>query len=792
MIFGHLLTSALRGLWRYRLPTALNLVALVLGLLGFLFVGSKIVEVRGADSLWPHADRIARLTQAQTPADTGIASPVTPAVSLELEKYLKAELPAIPAVARTRGMGTHPLLWNGKHAFTNIQAMDEDFSKIFVWPLREGNWSEALTHPRSIVLDPSVAQILFGAESPLGKTVTLNKTDLTVTGVLGEFPKQISLFDTNNGALVSRDVGDLLDYHKPDQPQNWLEAWTPTFVLLPPGWDAGQLSKALEGFGERHVPKELGAVHFGAVPLSQVIDLLENAFMHSNTTGVSFAAVLFFLGSLILLVACLNYANLAAAIGTARLREMALRKLLGERSLHILAQGMIESALLCCAAALLLLAILALAAPVLAGVPGMSDFRWLFRLAGFWRLAAIGMTTATVMGGLYPAILLARSQPLSIIKGGKEGSGSKRLFTALVALQFFAASFLLVAGLITHDQNSYMRSLYAPQNQDKVYSIRESEGRSLRAIRDSLAAVPGVLAVSGRTAPWPAQGGISLSRAREGSAHLQVFREGISQDFFTVIGSKFVAGRDFTPDRADDLAPPDDKKNGSIGTVVIDRSLAERLGWSPEAAIGQSLFEFGNGWTWQTTVIGVVEDRPIDHMSFDGSHGTIYQFEGDNVWFPLLRIARQNEADTAAAALAALNNLAPDRPIRLDSEESLYQGTDAQLNSIPQLFDWLTLFTFGIAIVGLAGMAMQVIGQRQHEIGIRKVLGAGDGTILRLLLTGFTRPVLIAALASWPFTYVVAKGYLSIFVKQERLTALPFIVSLGACLAVVASRRFAN
>jgi putative ABC transport system permease protein len=317
-----------------------------------------------------------------------------------------------------------------------------------------------------------------------------------------------------------------------------------------------------------------------------------------------------------------------------------------------------------------------------------------------------------------------------------------------------------------------------------VFVVRETEGRTFRAMHDSVASIPGVEAFSARAAPWPVQGTASISPARQGGARIQVFQDGVGPDYFATIGARLIAGRDFSPDHAEDLAPPDAKKNGAVSNVVIDRSLAGHYGWSPTAALGKTLFEFGSDWIWQMTVIGVVEDRPVASIRGEASSGAIYHFDGERVWFPILRISRDTAASTTEAALAALNALAPDQPTSLESEAAIYRDYDQDFATIGLLFDGLALFTFGIAVVGLIGMAMQTIGRRRHEIGIRKTLGASNRTILGLLLTSFTRPVLIASVAAWPVAYGAAQAYLSLFIKRESLSVSPFLISLAVTAGV--------
>jgi putative ABC transport system permease protein len=784
VIIGHLLTLAIRGLWRYRATTAMNLFALVLGLFAYLYAVGAAVQVRNADSLWPHADRIVQLTQQTTPRESGITSEVLPTVSHRAEQFLRADYPALAGISRMFMVGERALVHDNHYAFPQVIAVDEDFPRIFIWPLRRGDWATALARPDGVVLSPGIAQNLFGGEDPMGKTVSLKGRDLIVTGILDDFPAQISQFDMTDKILVGRDVGSFLDYHTQPKPEDWLETWTPTFVLLPAGLSLADFNHQLSDFGSRHVPADVARVQFGAIPLTAGVEVAVNSGLRTRTTGLTYTMLMLGLGLMVLSVACLNYANLTSAVAAARLREMGLRKLLGESWQHILCQGMIEAGILSFTALILLVCILFTLSPLTAHIPNMLNWQYVFQLRDFWGMAALGIAVAAISGGLYPAQLLARSDPLAITQGSKGNRRSSKLSAFLVALQFFAASILLIAGLVAWNQNEMMRQSFAPEKQDILLYVRTvPDGHRFREIHDHLSALNGVRGVSGRTVQWPEQAPVALSTAREGAMRMEVFQNGIGPDFFSVIGTRIIAGRDFSPDRADDVEPADAKKNMAISNAVIDHTLAEAQGWTPETAIGKTLYEFGPNWVWQVTVVGVVEDRPIN-LNTAGPRGTIYHFQGDNVWFPIIRIARENAAQTMAAIGGALNRLSPNKPIKLETEETLLASQSANIKSTAIFFGGLALFTFAIAVVGLAGMAFHVTGLRMREIGIRKTLGAGSWSIFWLLLLNFVRPVALATVLAWPFAYVAAQAYLALFVKRESLSAWPFLASLLVSLGV--------
>jgi putative ABC transport system permease protein len=784
VIIGHLLTLALRGLWRYRVTTGMNLFALILGLFAYLYAVGAAVQVRNADSLWPQADRIVQLTQQSTPRESGITSEVLPTVSHRAEAYLRSDYPTLAGVSRMFMVGERALLYGNRYAFPQVIAVDEDFTRIFIWPLRQGDWATSLSQPEGVVLSPEIAQALFGGENALGKSVSIKGRDLVVTGILDDFPAQISQFDPKDKILVSRTTGRFLDYHTSPKPEDWLEAWTPTFALLPPGLSLADFNRQLAGFGDRHVPADVARIRFAAIPLTAGVEVSVNSGLRNSSTGLTYTMLMLGLGLMVLSVACLNYANLTSAVAAARLREMGLRKLLGESGRHILYQGLIEAGILSACAVILLASILFALSPLTVQIPNMLNWRYVFQLPDFWWMVALGMSVATISGGLYPAQLLARSNPLSIIQGSRGNRRSNKLSTFLVALQFFAASILLIAGLVAWNQNKVMQQSFMLKQQDLLLFARTvPDGHRFRELHDHLSTVPGVRVVSGRTVQWPEQAPIAVGTAREGGRRMEVFQNGIGPGFFSTLGTRIIAGRDLSSDRADDMEPPDNKKNMTISNIVIDQTLAEMLGWTPEGAIGKILYEFGPNWVWQVTVVGVVADRPIN-MNTAGPRGTIYHFQGDNVWFPVIRIGRENAAQTMTAIGDALHKLSPDKPIKLEAEETLLASQSAGVKSTALFFGGLALFTFAIAVVGLAGMAFHVTGLRMQEIGIRKTLGANAWSVFWLLLLNFVRPIALATIMAWPFAYLAAQAYLALFVKREGLSAWPFLASLLVSLGV--------
>jgi putative ABC transport system permease protein len=258
----------------------------------------------------------------------------------------------------------------------------------------------------------------------------------------------------------------------------------------------------------------------------------------------------------------------------------------------------------------------------------------------------------------------------------------------------------------------------------------------------------------------------------------------VHHDFFSTLRIPLLAGRVFDREHATD----DASRNGTQSTanqinVVIDRAFAEQQGWlQPAEALGKTFYAFDADSPTSPpvprTVIGVVETRALTIMSPFGATATMYSLAPVVANSPIIRISTTDVAATLKQIESVWNRLVPSVALKMRFADELLNDNSRMFEMITTVFSGVATLALLISILGLIGMSMHVIGRRQHEIGVRKTLGASVRSIVQLLLTDFSKPVIVANLIAWPLAFIVMQFYLSVFTERTSLSMTPFIVSL--------------
>jgi putative ABC transport system permease protein len=556
------------------------------------------------------------------------------------------------------------------------------------------------------------------------------------------------------------------------------------------------LNERLRDFAERRMTPEqlkMATIEVGAVPLGGL--LVTN--LNSQLLGggaLSITTMLFGLGALVLLVACMNYANLATARAARRAREIGLRKVLGARRSQVMVQYLLESALLTAAALVIAIAAVALLAPVVHDAAGI-DMRVALGDSGFWAFSAALLAGVTLLGGAYPALVLSRVRPIEALRLGKVRVGPRFASTLLVGAQFAAASFLLIAVIIMSVQSAALMRTGGGSTRDQhlvLNNFRPVTGVDAELLRTELMRLPQVKGVTSMgSTPW--SDGVNLNlfaRTPEETTSAQTaYQNNVGYDFFSTLDIPVLAGRVFDRDHSDlpPNRPPDPNTPPPTQNLVIDRILARQLGFrSPAEAVDQTIYfpavlgERGQ----QFRVIGVVESRPLFLRGFGASSNAYSLRDGAGMQNVIVRLGVGDIAAGVAGVEEVWRRLAPQTPIQRSFMDELFQSTFETYQRVNQVVMGLAGVAFFISVIGLFGMAVQVAGRRRHEIGVRKSIGARKSQIVRMLLRDFSKPVLIANVIAWPLAYFAAHWYINLFIQRIGLTPLPFVASLAIVVVI--------
>ena len=800
-MLSHYLTSAYRNLAKSPLYTALNLIGLAIGLAACILILLFVQGEFSFDRWIPDSSRIYRVhSKFDIPGREPMISTEAPGPTLRAMKdyFPEVETGARIYVRRPR------VKRDDKVFFDRIYLVDPQFFDVFPVRFIEGGPDQALSDTSSVILSQSMAKKYFGDEAALGQTLSIDDNvrdrEFKVTGVIEDTPRASHL----QWDLIAR----FEEQEFKEQP--WVaEQWTSVnmsiYVKLKPGADADALAARLPEFEKKNIPDmsvggQTFAVHeFLTLSVMPVLDLhlhsVDQSQRHSRYGAVmTFAAVAF----LILVIACINFMNLATARASQRAREVAMRKVLGASRPELIAQFLGESVLVALASLVVAIALVELA------LPTYNDFLERELSIVFWGADSIlpwlfGLVVVVgVIGGLYPAVYLSRFMPAQVLKANKSSDtkGSPRLRSALVVIQFAISIALMICTAIVYGQYHYSQNKDLGFEKSDLVVVRglarHAAAQVSEVLKTEIAKLPDVIGVT-RSSDVP--GGLSENNipvqrpGEQASEPIVLGRIGVDWEFFDTYKIQLLAGRFLDERHTTDSATPDEPAEGGRAiSIVVNNKAVGRLGFeSPQAAIGQPLkmtniADLRSAYL-DARIVGVIRDfhyksireeiRPTlylrDKQSFGELSVRVAPGAGTKVMPELERIWK-----------AHVPTLPFNGEILADSLKELYRDEQARA----QMFGAFALLAVIIACLGLYGLASFTAARRTKEIGIRKVLGASDLDIVRLLVWQFSKPVLIANLVAWPIAAYLMQDWLRSFQFRIGLEPTTFFAAGGLALAI--------
>jgi putative ABC transport system permease protein len=662
-----------------------------------------------------------------------------------------------------------------------------------------------------VVLTETEARRLYGTDDIVGRThsfISRGKTrDMRITGILKDLPTNSHLKLTT----VAR-----IDYPQfnADTPQV-MECWGCqsgwVWTKLRSAEDAKAIQAALPAWEKRNIPDEnAGEARFNAgdeqdwhmVNLTDIHlgEAQDGAMTPGNDrrTIITFAVI----ALLILGMAVVNFTNLATARASQRAREVALRKVLGANRRQLIVQFIGESVLISIISMLIALALVELLLPAFAAfLKAEMEIGYLGTDGILLPVIALVLAVG-VLGGLYPAFFLSRFQPASVLKANKsssETSGTGRLRSMLVIGQFAVSIGLIICTAVIYAQTVYARTVDPGYKRDHILQVDELSRYQLlgkgEAIAEQAKRVPGVVAV-GRTTIGVATDNNSntgvMIPGRTEPVDIGIYN--VDEGFLAAMGLTMRAGRWFDESRPlDDMTlpyPTDPAAERALaargGTIVVNELAARRLGFNDPAQIVGRTFraaivdnEIG---LVPVTVAGVVKDarfrdikQPLDPIMFVNSNSghthMVVRFSGD----PQAARAGVERAWQTITREVPFNAEFSD-----DVIQELYEAEDARAKT----FAGFAILAVIVACLGLFGLAAFTAERRTKEIGIRKVLGARSGDIVRLLAWQFSKPVIVANLIAWPVAWWVMRDWLNGFDTRIDLGPTPFLLAGLLALAI--------
>jgi putative ABC transport system permease protein len=755
---------AFRNLRTQRVYALLNVVGLAVGMASFLLIASYVWHELHYDRFHANADRIYRVVTRvkASGSDDGIAR-----AGIEVGPLLKQTYPEVEESVRLKP--TVATLRLGKELVNekNVYFADPSVLTVFSHPLLLGN-TAALDQPNRVVLTKTLAEKYFPARNPLGKTLPLNGEAYVVTGVVADVPSNSDLPFT---ALLSWRATEA-------EREDWLEACY-TYLLFGDARQAAGFDKKLAQFARSYFGakiKALGAfdfsVHNEIQPLTAVhlledpdYETLDEDTPKGNRTSLLvFAAI----AGLLLLVACINYVNLYVAQSLQRQKEVGVRKTLGAGKTQLAAQFMAESALVMTLSLGLAVALVYAASPVFQQFTeksGVAFVRWSgeFVAAGLGLLVVVGLLTSS-----YPALYLARFDPVRVLKGPVGGSGKNLLRQSLVVVQFSIAIALTAGTFLIWQQMAFLRTQNPGFRREQVLVVHVPDEDGVRqkmtTFKRQLLADSRIGGVSTGHVPVNLEFKASFVKETNGQkTNLFINTALIDETYLDVLGLRLAAGRNFTGAA--------DREH----RVLINEAFVRWMGWEGNP-VGRKINPSSSD-SLTARVIGVVKNFHYQSLHHAIEPLLLY-YGGDRPVSLLVRVKPENLGVVRQAWAA----LVPDRPFEYTFLDDSYHRQYRQEEKLGTLIGWFSGLTIFIACLGLFGLVTFTAERRTKEIGIRKVLGASVAGIVALLSGDFLKLVFIAIAVASPLAWWAVNRWLQNF--AYKIDVGWWVFALAGLLAV--------
>jgi len=766
------LTIALRNLRKQKGYTFINIFGLAVGLACCLLISLYVQHERSYDRYHEKADRIYRLTTelgfSGTSAHFASASPV-------MAEVMRAEFPEVEQSVRVINGSKMVRVGDKQFKESRFYHADSTVFDVFSYTFIAGNAQTALDRPHTVVLTHSTAQKYFGDTDPLGKTLQVgDATEYTVTGVIEDLPTP-SHFQFDFLASMSS-VSKAKN-------SNWLGNLDfKTYLVLRPDASPEALEAKFPALLEQNVGatlNRLGALFRLELQPLTAIHLHSNLDYELEPNGnVSYVYIFSAVALFILLIACINFMNLATARSADRAKEIGIRKVLGAYRVQLIRQFLVEALLLATLAFGLALVLVWLVLPTFNQIVGRSlDFAGKGALlVGFAGITGI----VGLLAGSYPALFLAGFQPVVVLKGKfRTGMTGAVLRKGLVVTQFAISIMLIIGTLVVHQQLNYARSQQLGFDKDQVVVLPLYQAGAAMAQTDVFKAEvqrhPGVVHA---TAANNFPGGLIYDqvyypegKGLDESIHLWIYS--VDFDYLQTLGMKLVAGRDFSPEQRLDSS-----------SVILNETAMQLLGW--DTIEDKRFVEFEtndlDGNRRMLSVIGTVEDFHFESFRHDIRPLAIRVHPGHPRH--LLVRMRAGQSQEVLVFLQEKWEAATTAPFEytfLDQQFDQLYRADEDLGRIFGYFAGLAIF---IASLGLFGLTTFSVEQRTKEVGVRKVLGASVTNIVTLLSKDFLWLVALSTLIAIPVAYFAMNRWLESFAYRIMIGPSVLLLAVGIALLI--------
>ena len=762
---------AWRNLMKNKIFSFINIFGLATGMACSLLIFLFVKDETSYDRFNKDAGNIYRVVKDFVNDDgSRLPDATTPPA---LAPAIQSAIPEVKVVTRVfPNWGSNFLISYGEKKITEekLYRVDSSFFDVFTFPFIYGNAQNAFKEINSIVLTESASKRYFGNNNPIGKTLHVDELgDLAVTGVIEDVPSN-SHFHFDFLISTRKFDGNI--------EANWGFYNFYTYIKVKPGINSANLTKKIQAVYESGVTN--GKNIFYVQPLTD-IHLTSNLKWELEPNSDKLYVYVFTIIALfIIVIAGINYVNIATAKASVRAKEIGVRKVAGAYRSSLIKQFLLESVITCLIASLLAVVI----AQILLPVVNMLTLKQLTVIGNpavlmYMVLAALFLG---IVAGFFPAVYLSSFRPIIVLKGLRiNDKATLSLRKALVVVQFTISIVLIIGALVISQQMHFVQSAKLGLDKEQVIVVNNAgylSSADRRAFQNTVLQFPGVKKIASSDGVVGGQNWTTGLRFKESQNSQLVNFLSVGPDFLNVLGMEIKEGRGFSPKfPADSLTNgiPNGPLEQTIGSIVLNETAVKDMGVSNP--VGKKILWSNDGDTmYYVTVVGVLKD-----FHFTSLRNEIKPFAFVNIPRRVANFTIKLSTDNIRATLAQLQNTWKKFSSERTFEYTFLDDTYAKLyqseNRFQKVFISLVILGIIIACLGLFGLTTFAAQQRVKEIGIRKVLGASVGSIVSLLSKDFLKLVGIALLVAVPIAWYYMHRWLQDFAYRIDIKWWVFLIA---------------
>lgn len=799
-MYKSIFLTAVRSIRKHGFFAILNISGLAIGMAVFLLIAQYVRFERSYEAFVPEADRIYRVALHSYVNNELVMQSAEnyPGVGPALQR----EFPEVVSYARLYNLG-----YKNNLIITNEEALpepiaykhrrflyaDSAFLPMMGYELLAGDARTALAEANTAVISDVFAKFYFGSDDAVGKTLRMqdddfNNEQVKVTGVFKALPENTHLkFDVlfSYKTLYGRGDWAISRYD-----QSWQRKDMYTFIKVAPGTDAASLQGKFAALFDQYNPAlkernqrdELMLQPLRSIHLTS--QLAEEPEPNGDERIVSFMAMI---GLFVLVIAWINYINLATAKAMERANEVGVRKVMGAVKQQLINQFLAEAFVVNLISMVLAVVIVLLVLPYFNTLSGLQLSRMDFMSVDFVLLAVLLWLGGALLSGFYPAFVLSSFKPVQVLKGKLRNSKRGLLLRKVLVVSQFAASVILIAGtLIVYEQLQFMMKRDIGMNIDQVLVVerpgiaprdRQAFNSSVDVFRNELANQTNVLGVSTSvTIPGKQREYKAMIRqyAATDETLVPIRFNSMDYNFMDVFGMKLLAGRAFSPEYPND---PDT-------SVIITESASRLLGFeTPDDALGETVSI--PAFRFDAIVVGVVNDYHQVSLK-KALEPTIFYCTAYSGEFYSVRIAAGTDVrGTVALIESAWRKAFPGNPFDYFFLDDYFNQQYENEQKFGKLFTTFAGVAIMVGCLGLLGLSAYSANQRTKEIGIRKVLGSSVPQIFMLLSVDYIRLVALSIVLAVPLVYYMMQQWLSGFSYRVDIGVMVFLIA-GVTVLIIA------